>query len=103
MSNDPSSRPQTIWRRAWPAWLLLGATLLIWLVSAVGAAPWLQQYRISDTAEFGGGALLVVFGLPLLIAWGLWSAFSLRHWAARLGVYAALLLVGFWPAAHGSC
>ena len=30
---------------------------------------------------------------PLLVAWALWSAFGLRRWTARLGLYVALALI----------
>jgi hypothetical protein len=92
MSHDRPSRLRTIWLRAWPGWLFLGAVVFTRFISAMGAALSLQQYHVSDIAEFGGNACLIVFGLPLLAAWGLWSALSVRHGAARLGVYMALLL-----------
>jgi hypothetical protein len=37
-------------------------------ISAIGVAPNLQQYHVSDIAEFGGNACLIVLGLPLLAA-----------------------------------
>ena len=92
MSSDPPSWLRSCWRRAWPACLFAGAAVLFWLVAALGEAPALRGRRVSEAATFGGIVFLAVVGLPLLAAWGLWSVLGIRGWAARLGLYAGLVV-----------
>jgi hypothetical protein len=95
MSSDPPSWLRSCWRRAWPACLFVGAAVIFWVVAALGEAPSLRTHRVSEIATFGGVVFLIVVGLPLLAAWGLWSALRIRHWAARLSLYAGLLVADF--------
>ena len=80
------------WSVAWPAFIVIGALAMLWLVSTMldlaypgRGSPW-----------SGGLTFIALFGVPLIAAWGVWSAFGWRRWAARLGVYIAAfaLIVG---------
>lgn len=92
LTDNPPPRRATRWRRAWPAWVFLGAACLIVITGVAGNLPGLAQYRITTIAAFWGTACLVMFGLPLLIAWAAWSLLKARHWAARVAIYLALTL-----------
>jgi hypothetical protein len=81
------------WRRAWPASLFLAAVALVFVASAIaGAMPGLRGTRAAMVVPIAGIWSLVVLGLPLLCAWGLWSAMRVQHWAGRLGVYLGIVL-----------
>jgi hypothetical protein len=95
MPFDPPSRLRSCWRATWPAFLFVGAAVFFWVLAAVGQAPGLRAYRVSDIATVWGVAFLIVVGLPLLAAWALWSALGIRHWAARLSLYVAFLAADF--------
>lgn len=95
MSSDPASPLRSCWRRAWPACLVVGAAAFFCALAAAGEAPALRTRHVSEIAAFWGTAFLVVVGLPLLAAWALWSALGIRHWAARLSLYAGFLMADF--------
>ena len=82
-----------LWRRAWPASLLLAAAALVFLCKFIArlVPPW-RDTRTPDVIGLGGLWMLVLLGLPLLLAWALWSMMRVRHWAGRLGVYAVIVL-----------
>ncbi len=48
--------------------------------------------RLGNSIWVGGLLFLLAFGLPLLVAWGVWSGLRLRHWAARSVLYGVLAL-----------
>lgn len=91
MWNAPARWLRRCWHGAWPACLLVGAFVVTWIGSAL---TWMLSpgTRSSDIVWFGGLAFLLVFGIPLLIAWGIWSGFGLRHWAGRLALYGVIVL-----------
>ncbi len=95
MSSDRPSPLWFCWRHGWPAFLFVGAAAFFWVVAAVGEIPGLRERRVSEIATFGGVVFLIVLGLPLLVAWGLWSALGIRRWAARSGLYAGLVVADF--------
>jgi ankyrin repeat protein len=39
--------------------------------------------------------IVIVLGFSLLLAWGIWSALRVRHWAVRLGIYTLPLAGAF--------
>lgn len=82
-----------LWRRAWPASLVLAAAALVFVGSMIASAmPGLRGTRAADVVPIWGMWGLVVFGLPLLFAWALWSAVRVQNWAGRLGIYVVMLL-----------
>jgi hypothetical protein len=98
MSENATSRVRRIWRQAWPAWVLAGAIGLIIAGMILGqVVPILEEYRVTALAAAGGVGCLIVFGVPLLVAWAVWSLLKIRHWAGRSAVYLVLWLgdVGF--------
>jgi hypothetical protein len=99
MPDDTRSRIRTLWLRAWPAWTVLGAIAVIIAGMILGeAVPVLQENRFSALAGVGGTGCLIVFGLPLLAAWAVWSLLRVRHWAARVAIYLVLWCGDAWLA-----
>jgi hypothetical protein len=68
------------------------------------AVPVLEEHRVTALVAAGGVACLIVFGAPLVVAWGVWSLLKIRHWVARSAVYLVLWLgdLGFlvWWVGH---
>jgi hypothetical protein len=95
MPSDPPPFLRTCWRSAWPACLVFGAAVFVWLLATVGDATALRTYRVGEIAMYWGTAFLIVVGAPLLAAWALWSALGVRHWAARMAFYLAFLAADF--------
>ncbi len=63
------------------------------------AVPALRQNRASALAAAGGTLCLFVFGLPLLVAWAVWSLLRVRHWGLRGAIYLVLWCGDVWLAA----
>jgi cobalamin biosynthesis protein CobD/CbiB len=83
-----------LWRRAWPATVALGLVALVFLGKIVAQlVPAWRGTRTPDVIALGGLWALVLLGLPLLLAWALWSVLRVRHWAGRLAVYVVIVLI----------
>jgi hypothetical protein len=82
-----------LWRRAWPLTLGLAAAALVFLCNVIAhLVPGWRGTRTPDVIAIGGLWTLALLGLPLLLAWALWSVMRVRHWAGRLGVYLVVVL-----------
>jgi hypothetical protein len=88
MSTDTA-----LWRRAWPASVVLAAAAVLFICNVVAhVVPGWRGTRTPDVIAIEGLWALALLGLPLLLAWALWSVMRVRHWAGRLGVYVVVVL-----------
>jgi len=90
---DQMSVAAPVWRRAWPASLcVVGVVLVIVGRMVARVVPGLRGTRVADEVAIWGMWGLALLGIPLLLAWALWSLTRVHHWAARVGIYLAVVL-----------
>jgi ankyrin repeat protein len=83
MMASPTNNPDARHREVVQALLANGA---------VAGRPFISYFYPLLTSPL---RLFLVFSLPLLLAWRIWSALHVRSWASRFGIYVILLVISF--------
>lgn len=91
--SRPGQPPRArLLRRVWPAWPAGAALIAIPVGNVVGGIPLLRPYRVDGWVTVLAVVVIVLAGLPCLLAWAAWSALGIRHPAARTGLIAGFAI-----------